>query len=185
MLRLFVALRPPPAVRQRLLALADDMVRARWQDDDQLHLTLRFVGEVDRPLAEDVAACVAAVHAPVPTVALAGVGACRGRGSGAQLWAGVAPVDPLRHLHAKVEQACRRAGLPTEHRAFHPHITVARLSRSVAATSAVDHWLADHAGLTGEPFPMTHLILYQSVLGHDGACYEPVMRWPLNRRDGE
>ena len=72
--RLFVALRPPPPVRARLLSLAGGVPAARWQDDEQLHVTLRFVGEVDRPVAEDVAACLARVRAPAPTVRLSGVG---------------------------------------------------------------------------------------------------------------
>src|SRR3546814_10296472 len=53
--RLFVAIRPPPAIRVRLLGLMHGIAGARWQDDDQLHLTLRFVGEVDRPQADDLA----------------------------------------------------------------------------------------------------------------------------------
>ena len=62
--RLFVALRPPPAIRARLLAAMGGVPGARWQDDDQLHLTLRFIGEVDRPVAEDIAAALGTIHAP-------------------------------------------------------------------------------------------------------------------------
>jgi 2'-5' RNA ligase len=175
--RLFVALRPPPAIRARLEDLATAIAGVRWQDDEQLHLTLRFVGEVERPAAEDLAACLAAIHAPVPRVQLAGTGVFRGHG--VQLWAGLAPAGPLRHLHAKVEQACIRAGLPPERRAYHPHITVARLSRSADAGLPVERWLASHGGLSSEPFPLPHLILYESLLGREGARYEPVARWPL------
>jgi 2'-5' RNA ligase len=177
--RLFVALRPPPVIRDRLADLAEGVEDARWQDDEQLHVTLRFIGEVDRPVAEDVAACLAAVHAPAPLVRLSGVGAFRGRGAGAQLWAGLAPAEPLRHLHAKVEQACVRAGLAPERRTYLPHITVARLHRRAAGAPAVDQWLVEHAALSSESFPFAHLILYQSFLGREGARYEPVERWPL------
>ena len=54
--RLFVALRPPPAVRAALAATMDGVPRARWQDDEQIHLTIRYIGEVDRRVAEDVVA---------------------------------------------------------------------------------------------------------------------------------
>ncbi|WP_302480044.1 2'-5' RNA ligase family protein, partial [Sphingomonas bacterium] len=70
--RLFVALRPPPAIRATLLSICDGVQGARWQSDDQLHLTLRFVGAVERPVAEDIAACLAQVVAPAPCVTLAG-----------------------------------------------------------------------------------------------------------------
>ena len=54
--RLFVALRPPVPVRDHLLDLMHGVEGARWQSDDQLHLTLRFIGEVDRHQASDIAA---------------------------------------------------------------------------------------------------------------------------------
>src|SRR5687768_8380838 len=60
--RLFVGLRPPPAIRARLLALMGGVTGARWQDDSQLHLTLRFIGEVERPRAEDIATALSNVH---------------------------------------------------------------------------------------------------------------------------
>lgn len=179
MIRLFVALRPPPAIRDALADVMEGVPGARWQDDEQLHLTLRFVGEVERPVAEDLAAALAQVHSPAPVVALAGVGSFGARGRADTLWAGVAPAEALRHLHAKVEQACARAGLPPERRAYHPHVTVARLPRSLGAAAEVEHWCARHAGLTSAPFALPHLVLYRSELGRSGATYEPVVRWPL------
>lgn len=179
MIRLFVALRPPPPIRARLLAATGDVAAARWQDDDQLHLTLRFIGEVERPVAEDVAAALAAVHAPVPTVALASVGRFDRRGRTDTLWAGIAPHDALRALHRKVDQACVRAGLEPERRTFAPHVTLARLPRATGAGPEIERWLATHAGLASAPFAMPHLVLYQSHLARGGAVYEPVMRWPL------
>jgi 2'-5' RNA ligase len=179
MIRLFVALRPPPVVRDVLADLQEGIPGARWQDDDQLHLTLRFIGEVERPQAEDIAAALAQVHAPAPIVSLSGVGSFGARGRADTLWAGVAPAAPLHHLRAKVEQACARAGLPPERRAFAPHITVARLPRSIGGAPEVAGWCAVHAGLSSAPFELAHLILYQSHLGREGAIYEPVARWPL------
>ncbi|MET4896495.1 RNA 2',3'-cyclic phosphodiesterase [Sphingomonadaceae bacterium jetA1] len=180
MLRLFVALRPPPAIRERLCAVMDGVPRARWQDDAQLHLTSRFIGEVDRPLADDIAAALGRVHAPAPVVRLAGVGAFDHRGQADTLWADVQPQDSLLHLHRKVDQACIRAGLPPERRAYRPHITLARMPRSAGGAPEVAAWRAAHAALNSDAFALPHLVLYQSHLGRDGASYEPVMRWPLN-----
>ena len=177
--RLFVALRPPPPVRALLLDAAGAVPGARWQDDDQLHLTLRFVGEVPAATGDDLLAALGQVHAPAPVIALAGVGRFDRRGRTDTLWAGVRPRDALAHLHRKVDAACVRAGLPPERRAFLPHITLARLSRGAGAGVELERWVADHAGLASPPFTCAHLILYESVLGRTGASYEPVMRWPL------
>ena len=73
------------------------------------------------------------------------------------------------------------AELPPERRAFHPHITLARLARGAGGGPEVERWLGDAAGLSSAPFELPHLLLYQSLLGRDGAHYEPLMRWPLDR----
>jgi RNA 2',3'-cyclic 3'-phosphodiesterase len=177
--RLFVALRPPPGIRESLADLMDGVPGARWQDDEQLHLTLRFIGAVDRPVAEDIAAALAAVQAPAPTVTLNGVGRFDHRGRTEALWAGVGPHDALAALHRKVDQAIVRAGLEPERRAYLPHLTVARLPRAAGAEIEVEAWLAHHAGLTSDPFALPHLILYESHLGRAGASYEAIARWPL------
>jgi len=184
MIRLFVALRPPPAIRRELLDIMEGVPAARWQDDEQLHVTLRFIGEVERPVAEDVAVALSQIVAPAPTVSLAGVWRFEKRGRTDTLWAGVAPHDALAALHRKVDQACVRAGLEPERRAYLPHITVARLARSAGTGFAIEEWLAIHAGLMSAPFPLSHLVLYQSHLGRDGATYEPVARWALDTGGG-
>lgn len=179
MLRLFVALRPPRAIRESLIAAMGGVPHARWQDDEQLHCTLRFLGEVDRPQAEDVAAALGSIHAPAPVVRIAGVGRFEHKGRTDTLWAGLAPHDALRHLARKVDQACVRAGLTPERRAYLPHITLARLPRSAGMAPEIEGWLAVHAGLASADFACPHIVLYQSHLGHGGASYEPVARWPL------
>ncbi|ONF96873.1 RNA 2',3'-cyclic phosphodiesterase [Sphingomonas jeddahensis] len=177
--RLFVALRPPLDIRDALADLMDGVPGARWQDDEQLHLTLRFIGAVDRPVAEDVAAVLSAVHAPAPEVALAGVGRFDHRGRTEALWAGVQPHDALAALHRKVDQAMVRVGLAPERRAYLPHITLARLPRGAQAEIEVEAWLARHAALASHAFTLSHLILYESHLGRAGAAYEAIARWPL------
>ena len=186
MIRLFVALRPPAPVREALFDVMDHVAGARWQDDDQLHLTLRFIGDIDRSTAEDVAASLAQIHAPALEVTLNGVGAFDTRGSVNTLWAGVKPREGLEHLHHKMDQACARAGLVRERRAFLPHITLARLSRrdGFAAAREIGHWRARHDGLTSLPFSFRHFVLFQSSLGRHGAVYEPVARWPLGTTQG-
>ncbi|WP_333999832.1 RNA 2',3'-cyclic phosphodiesterase [Sphingomonas aurantiaca] len=148
-----------------MLDIMEGVPAARWQDDKQLHITLRFIGAVERPIAEDVAVALSHVVAPAPVVALAGVGRFEKRGRTDTLWVGVTPHDALASLHRKVDQACVRAGLEPERRAYLPHLTVARLARSAGVGFAVDPWLAVHAGLASAPFPLPHLVLYQAISG--------------------
>jgi 2'-5' RNA ligase len=173
--RLFVALRPPAHIRERLLGLMGGVQNARWQDDAQLHLTLRFIGDVDRHQAEDAAAALGSVRHPAFEIALSGVGSFVKRGKGA-LWAGVAPHDELKLLHKKVDQACLRAGVAPDSRAYHPHITVARLGRSAGPVEPfVERW----AGLSSASFGVDSMCLYESRLGSEGASYTIVERYPL------
>lgn len=172
--RLFVGLRPPATIRAGLLASMGGVPGARWQSDDQLHLTLRFIGEVERPVAEDIAAMLAGVRAPVPTVAIAGVGRFD-----TALWAALTPHDALAALHRKVDQAIVRLGLPPERRAYLPHITLARLSRTAGASPEAARWCAEHAGLASPDFALSHLILFESRLAREGASYDVIERYPL------
>src|SRR3954469_24704977 len=108
--RLFAAIRPPETIRDLLIDAMDDSPDFRWQEDEQLHLTLRFVGEVDRPLAEDLAVQLGSIHSEPFAVRIKGVGRFEQRNSGA-LWAGVEPKPPLATLAAKVERICQVVGL--------------------------------------------------------------------------
>ena len=110
MTRLFVALRPPAPLRDTLIDTMDAVEGARWQDEDQLHLTLRFVGEVDPPVAEDLAAALGQVAAPPFTLVVAGAGHFARKGRPTALWAGIAPSPALVALQHKVERACQRVG---------------------------------------------------------------------------
>lgn len=174
--RLFAAIRPPRPMRERLLAGMGGVAGARWQDDAQLHLTLRFIGEVDRHRAEDVAAALGAVHYPRFRLALAGLGQFDRNGRIDSLWAGVTPHDAVTALHNKVDQALTRIGIPPDTRAFLPHITIARFSRRSAPTAA----MPDNAlGLSSEPQEINAFCLFESRLGSEGATYEIVARYPL------
>ena len=173
--RLFVGIRPPAAIRALLLSLMGGVQNARWQDEEQLHLTLRFIGEVDRHRAEDVAAALGSVRQFPFEIALNGVGSFDKRGKGA-LWAGVTPHQDLKLLHKKVDQACLRGGIEPDTRAYHPHITIARLGRS---TGPVDPFIERWAGLTSPAFLVENILLFESRLGSEGASYTVVERYPI------
>ena len=174
--RLFVALRPPAPIRDLLLDVMDGVEGARWQDEDQLHITLRYIGEVDARTAEDAATALSAIRAALPPLRIDGCGTFETKGRPNAIWAGIAPRDPLAALHKKIDRAMIAIGLEPEHRAYVPHVTLARLAGSAGP---VDAFLTRHAALTSAAFAVNHMTLYESRLGHGGASYEPVARYPL------
>jgi RNA 2',3'-cyclic 3'-phosphodiesterase len=177
--RLFVAIRPPAFVRARLLSVMGGIAGARWQSDEQLHLTLCFIGEVDRHRARDAHAALGAIHHPPFEIALDGVHAFQRQGAPVSLWAGVRPHDPLAALHKKVVQALGRAGIAPEaggSRAFLPHITLARLPRAAAA---VGPFLAAAGGVAGPTFEVVDFRLFESRLTSEGADYAAIERYSL------
>ena len=175
--RLFVGIRPPEDIRDLLIDVMDDSADFRWQSEDQLHLTLRFVGEVERPAADDLAAALTRIAAPALDLRLSGTGRFEQRASGV-LWAGVEPREPVAALAAKVERVCQSVGIAPERRAFHPHITLARWkgrrSREVA------EFLDRSRGFSSESFTVDRFILFESRLSRHGAHYEDVATYPLD-----
>jgi len=174
--RLFVAIRPPAHIRAILLGAMGGISGARWQQDDQLHLTLRFIGEVDRHQAGDIHAALGGVHQAAFEIALNGIGAFDRRGQPDAVWAGVTPHAPLRALYQKVGAALVRVGTPSEQRAFLPHITLARLKKS---SGPVGSLLEQSGGLSSPAFTVDRFSLFESTLTPDGAVYTIVERYPL------
>jgi 2'-5' RNA ligase len=175
--RLFVAIRPPDTVRRLLLDTMGGVSGARWQSDDQLHLTLRFIGEVDRHLADDVHAALGGIHHPRFEIALNGLGTFERRGAPETVWAGVAPHGPLKTLHKKVDQAIARVGVEPEQRAYLPHITLARLKRS---SGTVRGLLEQAGGLRSPSFTVDGFALFESQLTPDGAVYTAIESYLLD-----
>src|SRR6185369_16430815 len=103
--RLFVALRPTVSLRRHCLdAIAGGPPGWAWQREDQLHVTLRFIGEVERPLAEDIATTLGAMRAPLVELDLHGVGFFD-QGPRGALFARAGPRDQLEALHKKIDRA--------------------------------------------------------------------------------
>jgi 2'-5' RNA ligase len=176
MMRLFVALALPDAVADGLLALQGGIPGARWSTREQLHLTLRFIGEVDGRDAAAIDDALASIRAPRFTLELKGVGEFGGKNPRA-LWAGVRDDRPLAHLQHKVESAMQRAGRAPEERKFSPHVSLARLRG--APRERVIIFLSAHALYASGPFEVNAFILYSSTLRPNGSLYRPERSYAL------
>ena len=173
--RLFVALSFPKTWREPH-AVAGGVPGARWLTREQLHLTLRFIGEVDGRDATTVDDALSLIEAPRFTLALRGVGEFGGKTPSA-LWVGVRDKEPVAFLQRKIETALQRAGLPPEGRKFVPHVTLAYLKGS--AKGRVMDFLADHALYASVPFEVAGFILYSSVRTPNGSLYRAEQAYRL------
>lgn len=178
-MRLFFALPLPDDVRRKLAALRADVGKARWTPEEQLHLTLRFVGEVEPETASELISCVEREVPTWPAVrfALRGVGTFGGIPRARVVWAAIDPPDAVRDVAASIERAVVSAGLEPETRPFRPHVTLARITR--ADTARLSAFVVKHASFETDAFGIDEVILYRSKLGPSGAVHEALHRFPL------
>ncbi|HEY3909505.1 MAG TPA: RNA 2',3'-cyclic phosphodiesterase [Stellaceae bacterium] len=179
MLRLFVGIPFPPELKLRLSLICSGVHGARWVDPGNLHLTLRFIGEIDESLAADVDEALSRLRARRFLLQLAGTGVFGSGERPRNLWVGVERSAELVALRDKIEQALIRTGLPPEPRKFAPHVTLARLRN--AAPGELGQYLAAHAGFRAEPLEVEAFSLIASFPTKAGSVYEDQADYPLGR----
>jgi RNA 2',3'-cyclic 3'-phosphodiesterase len=181
-MRLFVALPIPDAVTHALTLLQGGMPGARWQTREQMHLTLRFIGEVEGGDMRALDDALAGIDAPAFALQLHGVGQFGNKQPHA-LWAGLRKHELLEHLQRKVDNAIRRVGQPQDAHKFVPHVTLARLRHP--DLDRLRDWLVQHALFTSDEFAVNAFCLYSSKLTSDGSIYRVEQEYPLRGFDGE
>ena len=169
MYRLFVAIELPEWVKAELSGLSFGLPGAHWVPDDQLHLTLRFIGEVDKIQFEEIAQALTEVQLDPFDLALEGVGTFPPRGTPTVLWVGLEKSEPLGQLRRRVESALQQAGVQPEGRKFSPHITLARLKN--APMNRLGEFLTGHALFKLAPFDVEEFHLFSSQLTSKGAIH--------------
>ena len=182
MIRLFTALEIPDAAAEKLTRLQQGLEGARWIERNDLHITLRFIGDVAENVAADIDAALALIPVTPFEVELEGVGEFGGARPNA-LWAGVKMSEPLRVLQGRHESAMRRVGLKPETRKFHPHVTVARLGR--AAPEDVGRYIAANNLFAAPRFTAEHFTLFSAKTGSGGGPYVAERRYPENAWEDE
>lgn len=171
MIRLFAAIAIPGDIAEGLIRRQQGLPGARWRTPEQMHITLRFVGEVTQDVAADLDAELSRVAAEPFDLALAGAGSFGEGHEVRAVWAGVEDSEPLRRLAARCETAARRAGVKAEGRNFKPHVTLAYLRRA-ADPGRVGAWVQGHNLLRSPPFRVDRFGLYSSWTSPEGSRYE-------------
>ncbi|HEY0005126.1 MAG TPA: RNA 2',3'-cyclic phosphodiesterase [Pyrinomonadaceae bacterium] len=188
--RVFCAIELPPHLRERAaehsarLRAAMPEVRASWDRAEKLHLTIKFLGEIEPyrvQLLEQAAERVGSEAEPFELV-LEGTGAFPPRGLPKVLWLGIKdPAGALLGLQRSLEETCAAAGFPRETRPFHPHLTLARLRTPHGARRLATL----HMKTLFQParFPVTDLLVIRSELGPGGSRYTELSRHRLGQRE--
>jgi 2'-5' RNA ligase len=177
MLRLFVGLAVPEDIAADLAALGGALPGARWIEPENMHLTLRFIGEVAEHDAEEIGHELARVAGRPFSYDIAGVDTF-GQGRKAHSLHALVPLTPeLQVLQGRVEAAVTRAGQPRETRRFTPHVTLARLKAPPA--DRLQAFIEGHSLLRAGPVAVDQFILYESRMGKSGSAYFPLAEYPL------
>jgi len=176
-IRLFVAIPIPHKQRQRLKSLCNGVREARWTNEENFHLTLRFIGEVEEPEIDNVSAALSMVRSEPFEMTLSGVGHFESRKRVRSLWAGVMPCLPLTVLQERIESVLSRNGLPPDGRKFSPHITLGRMKQG--SPEYVRDWLEGNGVFRAPPFVVESFTLFESYRAQTSAIYTPLNEIPL------
>lgn len=177
--RLFTALEIPREVALSLSLLRGGLPGARWIDVENYHLTLRFVGDVDGPLADELIHALDRVDRRPFTLSLSGVGSF-GSKKPHSIWAGVQSSPELMALQAEVNRICQRLGLAPDPRKFSPHVTLARLRH--CRLDDVVAYLGGHGNFRAMPFTVSRFVVMSSRDSVGGGPYIVEEAYPLSVR---
>lgn len=188
-MRLFCAVELPALIRERasehiavLQRLAPD-VRAGWERPEKLHITLKFLGEIEESRARLLSAASERAAGSVEPfhLSIEGAGAFPPRGPARVLWLGLKDATgALSLLQRRLEEECSVEGFPREARPFKPHITIARLRHPAGARRLAA--LHEEKGFAPAGFSVHDLVVIRSELGHGGSRYTELSRHPLGEQ---
>jgi 2'-5' RNA ligase len=177
MIRLFVGLELPEELRLRLAGLRGGVPGARWVKPESMHLTVRFIGEVDGGRFDDIALALSRIQAPAFELTLTGVSTFGKLRAPHTLWVGVRRNEALSVLHAKVDRALVTTGLEPEGRKYSPHVTLARLK--AAEGLRLGGFVTANSLFAAGPARIEQFVLFSSFLSKSGAIYKPEAHYPL------
>lgn len=185
-MRSFVALELPSPVKEAAAQVLRELKRAdvdvKWVKPEALHVTLKFLGEVDQDQTPAIVAAMDRACAGRPALELAalGCGAFPGLNRPQVVWLGLeGQVQEMAQLAAAVEQEMAGLGFAPENRPFKAHVTLGRLRRgkgrsSEASARPLALALAGLSAWAGPAFKADRVVLMKSTLTPHGSIYDPV-----------
>lgn len=178
MQRLFVAIDIPDEHRALIHSLCYGLPDARWVQIEQLHITLRFIGEVDETTFHHLADHLADVKGKSFHIVVKGIDHFPPRREPKVLWLGVTPDDQLRLLRKRIDSSLMETGVKPEGRIFSPHITIARFKNSPPPNRMAEY-LATYSMFETRAFEVNTFHLYSSHLTGKGTAHQIECSYPL------
>ena len=183
--RTFVCIEVPPSIKARIeelqRALRRSDVPISWVKPSNIHLTIKFLGDVAASRIHSVRQAVERACQSISPfdITVDGTGCFPSAKSPRVLWVGLAPLpDELRRLHSNIEAELEGAGFVREAKRFAPHLTIGRVRDPFKAKPSVDNLLA--AGFAAETFRASEVIVMRSELHPSGSIYTPQAVVPLS-----
>ncbi len=188
-IRTFIAVELAPAVVAQAVSLVEQLRPAgadvKWVASQNMHLTLKFLGDVREEDTADVCRVVSKTVAEFEPfdITLGGAGAFPNARRPRTLWIGVTQGEKeLVRLQTAMERALAKRGFPKEGREFHPHLTIGRVREGGPATAELGQAIGARAGFAGGTSTVRDVVVFASYLSSTGPTYEPLGRAALGGR---
>lgn len=176
-MRVFIAIPLPVDIRASLASLCHGIAGAKWTQPENMHITLRFLGELNDEQCRDLDDELSEINCPRFDLTFRSFGCFDKRGHVHTLWAALDKSPELERLFEKVESASVRAGLEKARRKFKPHTTLARFRH--VEDREIGTFMESRNPYSSEPFPAQSFVMYQSLRGNEGPRYEVLAEYPL------
>ena len=185
--RVFCAIELPRDVREKVLAHSSRLrqsvpeANASWTKPDNIHVTLKFLGDIPQSRVESLSMAAANACKGLESfpISVQGTGVFPTRGKQRVLWIGIEDLEgKLGGLYRRLEEECSKTGFKREERPFHPHLTLARLRKPEGARLLAE----THTQLGFEPieFLVSELLVIRSELSSAGSKYTTISRHKLS-----
>jgi 2'-5' RNA ligase len=180
-IRTFIAFPLPEPVKEAIREVQEGIaasLRLSWVKPDNIHLTLKFLGDIDPAALDPIAGIMSETAADFSflTLSAKGIGVFPGMRNPRVLWVGLSgDIHPLMSLQAKLEEGLAALGFPKEARGFTAHLTIARIKERIDPRN-LSQAMEKFSRFETDPFTSQELILYQSKLHPKGAVYTPLKR---------
>ena len=177
MKRIFIGLQFPRAICDELKNLSGGVIRANWVADENYHLTLRFLGECDNNLLDDVCLALSQIRTCSFALQLQGVNHFKKKGVVKSLWVGIVKNPSLTALKTEIDTMLQNINIKEERRAFYPHVTLAKLSNP--RLSEVTFFEQMNNLYYSKKFPTNYITIFESYSLEGGSTYQPLIKIPL------
>jgi len=189
-IRAFIAVEIDNQTKQKISELISDLKKSnadvKWITENQMHLTLKFLGNIDENKVADISNALSRIadNLSAFTINFSGLGAFPGMNHPRVVWLGVNKgAESLIKLNEKIETAMEKTGFKKENRKFEPHLTLARIRSSKNISNLIK--LIDEVNFSAEnDTHIDKLVLFQSTLNPKGALYKIILGKNLRKASG-